>query len=144
MKKIAITLAVLVGFASQSEAGGKNHGHGYYQVYGQTVLVSCYRGPLKEVIWDRPEPVFIDTLVAAGYDYPTAHAMAERICRDRSLVGNREALRGTAQGVVNSYPPSPRQVARAPIYRQAPVYGYGQPILHSTPGGQPYYYYPNQ
>ena len=141
MRKTAIVLAILAGFASPSLAGGKNYVHGY-NTFGYTVIVSCFRGPWKEVIWDRPEPVFIDSLVAAGYDYPTASAMAERICRDRSLVGDREALRGTAQGVVNGYPPSARYVAPEPVYRQpAPVYGNRAPIMHSTPGGGRYYYY---
>lgn len=147
MKKTVLFAACLAGFAPHAEAGDR---YGTYVTRGHTVTVSCFRGPWREVIWDRPEPVFIDSLVAAGYDFPTAHAMAERICRDRSTVGNREALRSTAQGIVDSYPPTVRHAAPAPVYRApapAPVYrapaathGHRAPMMHSTPNGQVYVY----
>ena len=31
-----------------------------------TVVVSCFRGPWRETIWDHPEPVFVDSLRAVG------------------------------------------------------------------------------
>ena len=57
--------------------------------------MSCYRGPWEDVIWDRPNAVFIDSLVRIGYDFPTAHAVAERVCRDEALVNNSDGLRST-------------------------------------------------
>jgi hypothetical protein len=51
------------------------------------------------VIWDRPNAVFVDTLVAVGYDFSTAHAIAERICRDRNLVGNPEGLKAAMERI---------------------------------------------
>lgn len=58
-----------------------------------TIIVSCYRGPWEEVIWDRPNPIFIDTLMEAGYSITTATSVANRICRDPALVGEPEASR---------------------------------------------------
>lgn len=54
------------------------------------VVISCFRGPWQEVIWDRPNPIFIDTLMANGYSITTATAIAERICRDPNLVNQNE------------------------------------------------------
>lgn len=62
---------------------------------GGQIVVSCFRGPWQDVIWDRPNSVFVESLVAIGYDYPTAHAVAERVCRDDRLVGNPDGLRRT-------------------------------------------------
>lgn len=137
MKKLAIFAAILACSATQSHAGDRYQRS--YVAHGHTVVVSCYRGPWREVIWDRPEPVFIDSLVAAGYDYPTANALAERICRDPSLVGNREALRGFAQDVVKSTPPRHRHAA--PARRAAPP-SHGQTwVMRSTPRGPVYFLY---
>lgn len=73
----------------------------------QTVIVtvSCFRGPWQEVIWDRPEPIFIDSLMNAGYSLATAQAIAERACRDPSLVGNREGLRAEGYRLLSIVPP---------------------------------------
>lgn len=46
------------------------------------IRISCYRGPLREVIWDRPNAVFIDDLVQIGYSLSEASWLAERVCRD--------------------------------------------------------------
>jgi len=91
------------GFGSPVAAGGTNHTY-VYNAGPQVILVSCYRGPLKKVIWDRPEPAFIDSLVAVGYDYPTAHAIGERVCRDSALVNNRAALRQTMRDIYYASP----------------------------------------
>ncbi len=58
-----------------------------------TILVSCYRGPLKVVAWDRPTLTFIDSLVAAGYSYGDAAAIGDRICRDEALVDDPDAIK---------------------------------------------------
>jgi hypothetical protein len=69
------------------------------------ITVSCFRGPWEEVIWDRPNAKFVDSLVHAGYDFPTAHAMAERICRDETNVGKKEGLRSQMLTTMAEVPP---------------------------------------
>lgn len=92
MKKLMLSAAILMGLAAPAVAGG--FGKTYtYKFQTATIVVSCFRGPWKEVIWDRPNSNFIDSLVNVGYDYPTAHAIAERVCRDDNLVGNKEGLK---------------------------------------------------
>ncbi len=91
MKKLLLIAAILTGgLVSPAVAGGKTY---IYKFQTHTIYVSCFRGPWREVIWDRPNAKFIDSLVDVGYDYPTAHAIAERVCRDDALVGNPEGLK---------------------------------------------------
>ncbi|MDF0602817.1 hypothetical protein P1J78_18915 [Psychromarinibacter sp. C21-152] len=106
MKSLALVAVLAATLSAPAFAGGRYYTYTYGQ--GTVIQVSCYRGPWTEVIWDRPNPVFIDTLVAAGYDYPTAHAIGERVCRDPALVNNPAGLRA--------------EMTR--IYRSAPVYRY--------------------
>lgn len=68
------------------------------------VQVSCYRGPWKKAIWDRPNAIFIDTLVANGYRYATAEAIGERICRDQRLVGNSDGLAAEMTRILRTIP----------------------------------------
>ncbi|MBY5987634.1 MULTISPECIES: hypothetical protein [Roseovarius] len=56
------------------------------------ILVSCYRGPWTEVIWDKANPNFVDSLVQAGYSPQEATSIANYICRDPRLVDNPIAL----------------------------------------------------
>ncbi|MCE0506993.1 MULTISPECIES: hypothetical protein [unclassified Roseivivax] len=96
MKTALVTLVLAAGLALPAFAGG--HKSGYHKddlprFKGGTIVVSCFRGPWNEVIWDRPNSNFVDSLVAIGYDFPTAHAIAERICRDDRLVNNPEGLK---------------------------------------------------
>ncbi|ETX28454.1 hypothetical protein [Roseivivax isoporae] len=98
MKKFAIVLAVASGLAAPVAADHKHHHHGHHgddisRFQGGTIIVSCFRGPWNDVIWDRPNSKFVDSLVAIGYDFPTAHAVAERVCRDDRLVNNPEGLK---------------------------------------------------
>lgn len=88
MKRVILAAALLIGTACQVSAEG-------YKLIadGNTLIVSCFRGPWKDVIWDRPNSNFIDSLIDFGYDYPNAHAIAERICRDDHLVGNKAAMK---------------------------------------------------
>jgi len=53
-----------------------------------TVTVSCARYVSKRVIWDRPMPVFLDSLIAAGYTPERAESIGNRICRDEAYVDN--------------------------------------------------------
>lgn len=109
--KRAILLATVVAAAMTTATGAfahsksHSHGHDYRFVMGQvTITVSCFRGPWKEVIWDRPNPVFIDSLITAGYDHPTSLAIGERICRDPVLVGDLDRLRSEAIRVLQASP----------------------------------------
>ena len=52
------------------------------------VLVSCYRGPWEAVIWDRPNPEFIQSLEDNGFSTTKSIEIAEAICRDPRLVNN--------------------------------------------------------
>lgn len=71
-----------------------------------TITVSCFRGPFTEVIWDRPNPVFIDSLVRAGYTFPEAHAIGERVCRDPSTVDRPDAAVQVMYNIIAQTPPS--------------------------------------
>lgn len=69
------------------------------------VTVSCFRGPWQEVIWDRPNPVFIDSLVNVGYTYPEAHAIGERVCRDASAVDRPDRAVQVMHQIIAQTPP---------------------------------------
>jgi len=69
---------------------------------GNTIVVSCYRGPKKVVYWDRANPEFYDSLRAAGYSAATAHAIGDRICRDQNLVDNLEAMKAEVRRVIRT------------------------------------------
>lgn len=109
MKTIVVAGFLAAGLVGQASAGGQgkyyNDGHNAgYSLDGRTIVVSCYRGPWKEVIWDRPNAVFFDSLVAVGYSQPDAHAIAERICRDQDLVGNLQNMRAEVIRVIRAAP----------------------------------------
>jgi len=100
----------------QQPSGYHEHGHGHWhgderhvhqtlQAQRVHVTISCFRGPWEEVIWDRPEPVFVDSLVAAGYSFPEAHAIAERVCRDIDGVGNPGHARSVMMQIFQDTPP---------------------------------------
>ncbi|SFD56288.1 hypothetical protein [Roseivivax sediminis] len=94
--KTIIALAVAAFAAAPAVAGDYHRDTGHSDIkrfQGGTIVVSCFRGPWKDVIWDRPNSNFVDSLVAIGYDFPTAHAVAERVCRDDELVGNPEGMK---------------------------------------------------
>ncbi|RII37962.1 hypothetical protein DL237_14925 [Pseudooceanicola sediminis] len=57
------------------------------------VIVSCFRGPWTEVIWDHANPKFIRSLRALGYDQETSEAIGNDICRNPALVNDPAAMR---------------------------------------------------
>ena len=69
------------------------------------ITISCFRGPWQDVIWDRPEPVFVDSLVAAGYTFPEAHAISERVCRDIDGVDDPGHSRAVLAQIFRDTPP---------------------------------------
>ncbi|EPX87478.1 hypothetical protein ruthe_00548 [Rubellimicrobium thermophilum DSM 16684] len=107
MRTILSGILLATGFALPAAADHGGHASGHPDMSprtGDVVVVQCYRGPWKETIWDRPTPVFVDTLVSVGYDYPAAHAIAERVCKDVRLVGNPEALRAEVERIIAESP----------------------------------------
>ncbi|MGH1469505.1 MAG: hypothetical protein ACRBBP_11655 [Bdellovibrionales bacterium] len=68
------------------------------------ITVSCYRGPWEEVIVDRPNPIFIDTLMLNGYSIATATAIATRVCTDQELVGNLGAMKAETIKLLRAVP----------------------------------------
>ena len=97
---LAAALAVSGGQAmAELKAAPGNHWN-----QGGVVTVSCYRGPWKDVIWDRPEPIFTDSLVAVGYDFSNALAIGNRICRDITLVGNPQGLKAAMEAIIAAAP----------------------------------------
>ncbi len=107
MKSILIGALAAAGLALPAAADGSwgaSHPYQYVVRSGGVVVVQCFRGPWVETIWDKPTGIFIDTLVAVGYDFPTAAAIAERICRDVTLVGNDQALRAEMERIIAQTP----------------------------------------
>ncbi|MEM6577453.1 MAG: hypothetical protein AAF678_03100 [Pseudomonadota bacterium] len=70
-------------------------------VAGSDVLVSCYRGPWAQVIWDRANPEFVASLEANGMDAIEARVIADSICRDPRLVNNPEQMAAEVRRVVS-------------------------------------------
>ncbi|MFZ5962024.1 hypothetical protein ACOXXX_03655 [Thalassococcus sp. BH17M4-6] len=105
MKVTIIVTALAAAFAGPVWAHGANNKRDHPHLERPhvhertTIVVSCFRGPWKDVIWDRPNSNFVDSLVNAGYTYPTAHAIAERVCRDDSLVGNPGAMKAAMERI---------------------------------------------
>lgn len=90
MKKICLAL-VLIGYAQVTFASNQ-------------IVASCFRGPWKEVIWDRPNAEFIDSLMDAGYSINTATAIAERICKDENLVNQPNQMIQEVQRLLKIIP----------------------------------------
>ena len=73
-----IIMAALAAFTLAAPALAHdvpNHTH-QDAVQTPTVVVSCYRGPWEQIIWDHPQAPFTDSLVAIGYSFERANAIA--------------------------------------------------------------------
>ncbi len=124
MKRSLLATALLAGLSMAAPMAladgvhnGYGHGHNHGHVHPQShhhnatvvervhVTISCFRGPWNDVIWDRPEPVFVDTLVNAGYTFPEAHAIAERVCRDIDGVDNPGHSQAVMMQIFQDNPP---------------------------------------
>lgn len=118
MKKLFIAAAVLAGvsgaaLAHETGSGAQAHSHPVDRAHshsGPTVTkqirIDCYRGPWKETIWDHPRAAFIDDLVAFGYDSSDASAIAYRVCRDVTALGDSDALRTNLLNAIAQTPPT--------------------------------------
>ena len=93
---IAITASAMPSFAA---------GHRHVRMQDTRITVSCARFALKGVIWDKPQAVFLDDLVAAGYTQERAYAIGMRVCRDETLVGNPAAMGATMRNILRTTPP---------------------------------------
>jgi hypothetical protein len=102
MLKVLSNASLLVALALPGAAIADHKTH--KTSASKTIVVSCYRGPWTDVIWDRPNAIFIDSLVNHGYDFSTAHAIAERVCRDQLLVGDGEALKAEMRRIMRESP----------------------------------------
>lgn len=89
----------------QTHGQGYTYGHDHRQVITRTVTISCFRGPWTEVIWDRPEPAFLESLAAFGYRPAEALAIGETVCRDQNLVGNPEGQKDKLRRILYANPP---------------------------------------
>jgi len=58
----------------------------------QQVTVSCYRGPTNSVIWDKPNGVFVESLIAIGMTAEEALAIGTVVCRDERIIDNHAAM----------------------------------------------------
>lgn len=108
--KTVILAAALAATAFPALATHKTHHHHHKHTHQavaeeRVIVVSCFRGPWEDVIWDRPKPVFVDSLVEYGYDINTATSIAEKICSDEELVGNSEGLKAEMRRVYRSIRP---------------------------------------
>ena len=105
--KIAALAALAAVSLSAPALAHQTHTHAHSHadvVQAPTVTVSCYRGPWEQIIWDHPQAPFTDSLVAYGYSYERANAIAQRVCRDATLVGRPDALRDTTMQILRSTP----------------------------------------
>ncbi|WP_338548858.1 hypothetical protein [Roseovarius phycicola] len=95
---LAVSAALLVLGSGAQAHDVTRHSHGAHG--DNVVLVSCYRGPWEAVIWDRPNDIFIETLEANGLSTQDAIRIAEAVCRDPRLVGDRDAMVKQVQKLV--------------------------------------------
>jgi hypothetical protein len=102
MKLLALAAALGAALVTPAFAGGKTY-H-YKCPTGQVIVVSCYRGPYKKVIWDKANPSFISSLMTVGYDRASAEAIGTRVCRDQSLVGNPHGIRAVMTQIYQQSP----------------------------------------
>ena len=115
VSKVAALLSLAIAMPTIASAHDSSHyAHGHHHHHhdndGKVVVsapatkqvvirVSCFRGPTDDIIWDKPNAVFIDSLVEAGYTFDRAHSIAYRVCRDADTVNDNEALKATMERI---------------------------------------------
>jgi hypothetical protein len=80
------------------------HAHAGAPRIVKQVRISCFRGPLAVTAWDHPEAVFIEDLIAIGYDYVQAWAIGERVCKDSAGVGDPDRLSDALLNAIEQMP----------------------------------------
>jgi hypothetical protein len=73
-----------------------------------TITISCYRGPMRTVAWDRPNAVFVDSLMRRGYSIEQAEAIGSRVCRDEYGVHDPDHLVATLNRLLAETRPARR------------------------------------
>lgn len=105
MIRLVTAALVASAVAMPAVAGGGTHGYGHATAQtAPQVVVSCFRGPWQQIIWDHPKPVFVDSLVNIGYSIERASAIANRVCKDASLVNNPAGLKSMTESIIASSP----------------------------------------
>lgn len=104
MFKLSPLSAVFLALSSLPSTAHELQHHSHVRTQGNVITVACYRGPWDQVYWDRGLPAFYDSLTRAGYSPERAQAIADRVCRDQTLVGNPDALRREALRVISATP----------------------------------------
>ncbi|GAB4261579.1 MAG: hypothetical protein Kow0013_06200 [Pararhodobacter sp.] len=69
------------------------------------VHIECFRGPWREIIWDRPEVGFTDDLVALGYSFAEAEAIGYRVCRDPEGRDDPQHMADVVRDILRTQPP---------------------------------------
>jgi len=69
------------------------------------ITISCYRGAVKTIAWDRANAIFIDDLRRLGYTFEQATVIGERVCRDEYGYKNPAYLRETLLRLMRETPP---------------------------------------
>jgi hypothetical protein len=97
--KLALAAACLTAVPTLAAA--------HVQAGAQRVVVhiECFRGPWREIIWDRPEVGFTDDLVALGYSYAEAEAIGTRVCRDPEGRDNPQHMADVVREILRTEPP---------------------------------------
>jgi hypothetical protein len=75
----------------------------------EAITVSCYRGPLTDVIWDRPNAIFVDSLMRRGYSIEQAEAIGNRVCRDEYGVNDPDHMIATLTRLLAETRPARRR-----------------------------------
>jgi hypothetical protein len=74
-----------------------------------SITISCYRGPMRTVAWDRANAVFTDSLMRRGYSIEQAEAIGNRVCRDEYGVDNPDHMVATLQRLLAETRPARRR-----------------------------------
>jgi hypothetical protein len=99
---LAIAAACLLAVPTLAAAHDR---HSHATAQRATIQIACFRGPWREIIWDRAEVAFTEDLVAYGYSYAEADAIGTRVCRDPRGVDTPQALTDILRDVLRTQPP---------------------------------------
>lgn len=97
MRISLFTVAVLAAAASQASA---QEFPSPSDDDANQITISCFRGPTKHVVWDRPNAVFLDDLRQLGYSRGQAKTIGDRVCRDEYGVENHDHMRAVLKEVM--------------------------------------------
>lgn len=105
MKRTTLTAICLMALSAPAVAHESTE-HQKNVTQSHRIELSCYRGPFKDVIWDRAYPNFVASLESYGYPRYQAQLMADSICRDPSFIDNPDAMKTSVIEMIKQTPPS--------------------------------------